>query len=273
MTAPLLHSMKTSVIEARALGCTLRGGTVILDDVSLAVGEGERLALIGPNGAGKTTLLRILAGMQKPDRGTVSLLGRPLAALKPAERARTAAVVGQTDQPDPRVSLWDYVGLGRIPHSGLKSRVEEWGILNTALARTGLDHLRHREMGSLSGGERQRAQIARALAQEPQVLFLDEPTNHLDPRARSDLLGLVAELGLTVVAVLHDLALVPDFATHVAVMNGGRLVAHGTPAETLSPETVRAVFAVEVLRFPHPRERRELTVFDRPVSFSRKRFQ
>jgi hypothetical protein len=80
------------------------------------------------------------------------------------------------------------------------------------------------------------------LAQEPRLLLLDEPTNHLDPRARGELLGLVAGLGLTVAAVLHDLALVPGFATKVAVMNAGRLVAFGTPEETLSPEIVREVF-------------------------------
>ena len=118
-------------------------------------------------------------------------------------------------------------------------------------------------MGLLSGGERQRAQIARALAQEPRILFLDEPTNHLDPRARGALLALVAELDLTVIAVLHDLHLVPGFANRVAVMREGRLVAAD---EALSRDLVRDVFGIDLLRLPHPHENRELTVFDIPLT-------
>jgi iron complex transport system ATP-binding protein len=238
----------------------------------LKLEAGERLAIVGPNGAGKTTLLRAFAGTLSPQSSTVRLFGTRLSTLRPIERARLAAVVGQADQPDGRISVWDYVGLGRIPHSGRRSRADEWGILNEAFHRTRLDGFRSREMGSLSGGERQRAQIARALAQEPRLLLLDEPTNHLDPRARGELLGLVAGLGLTVAAVLHDLALVPGFATKVAVMNAGRLVAFGTPEETLSPEIVREVFRVDVLRLPHPREKRQLTVFDIPLSNQRSHF-
>jgi iron complex transport system ATP-binding protein len=264
--------MTEIAIEADNLCHGARGGPPILHDVSLKLEAGERLAIVGPNGAGKTTLLRAFAGTLSPQSSTVRLFGTRLSTLRPIERARLAAVVGQADQPDGRISVWDYVGLGRIPHSGRRSRADEWGILNEAFHRTRLDGFRSREMGSLSGGERQRAQIARALAQEPRLLLLDEPTNHLDPRARGELLGLVAGLGLTVAAVLHDLALVPGFATKVAVMNAGRLVAFGTPEETLSPEIVREVFRVDVLRLPHPREKRQLTVFDIPLSNQRSHF-
>lgn len=264
--------MTEIAIEADNLCHGARSGPPILHDVSLKLEVGERLAIVGPNGAGKTTLLRAFAGTLSPQSSTVRLFGTRLSTLRPIERARLAAVVGQADQPDGRISVWDYVGLGRIPHSGRRSRADEWGILNEAFHRTRLDGFRSREMGSLSGGERQRAQIARALAQEPRLLLLDEPTNHLDPRARGELLGLVAGLGLTVAAVLHDLALVPGFATKVAVMNAGRLVAFGTPEETLSPEIVREVFRVDVLRLPHPREKRQLTVFDIPLSNQRSHF-
>lgn len=264
--------MTEIAIEAGNLCHGAHGGPPILHDVSLKLEVGERLAIVGPNGAGKTTLLRAFAGTLSPQSGTVRLFGTRLSTLRPIERARLTAVVGQADQPDGRISVWDYIGLGRIPHSGRRSRADEWGILNEAFHRTRLDGFRSREMGSLSGGERQRAQIARALAQEPRLLLLDEPTNHLDPRARGELLGLVAGLGLTVAAVLHDLALVPGFATKVAVMNAGRLVAFGTPEETLSPEIVRDVFRVDVLRLPHPREKRQLTVFDIPLSNQRSHF-
>lgn len=253
-----------AVLSATNLGYQARGNEILVENVTLSVGAGERLAIIGPNGAGKTTLLRMLAGMLKPGSGRVDLFGGDISAMKPGERAKKIAVVGQTDQPDPRVRVWDYVGLGRVPHSGAMSRAEEWAVIRNALERVGLEAMRDREIGTLSGGEKQRAQIARALAQQPRLLFLDEPTNHLDPRARGDLLDLVAGLKLTVVAVLHDLALVPAFATHIAVMDGGRLVAHGAPDEVLKPAIVRKVFAVDVLRLPHPAEDRHLTIFDIP---------
>lgn len=257
------------VLSASGLGFRARSGRLLVDDVSFGLGPDGRLAIIGPNGAGKTTLLRMLAGTLKPSAGHVTLFGTDLAGMRPAERARRIAVVGQTDQPDPRIRLWDYAGLGRVPHSGTRSRADEWGIIRGALAQVGLEEMRDREIGTLSGGERQRAQIARALAQEPKLLFLDEPTNHLDPRARGDLLHLVAALNLAVVAVLHDLALVPSFATRVVVMNGGRLVAEGSTDAVLRPPIVRPVFGVDVLRVPHPAENRQLTVFDIPFSRNR----
>ncbi|PWV95643.1 iron complex transport system ATP-binding protein [Hoeflea marina] len=258
MTVPLL--------SASALGFSTAAGEPILQDISLDISVGDRLAIIGPNGAGKTTLLRLLSGMALPGAGSVSLLGRPIAAMPPSERARIVAVVGQSDQPDRRIEVRDYVELGRIPHAGRLSRSAHAALVSEALERTGLVALANREMGSLSGGERQRAQIARALAQEPRILFLDEPTNHLDPRARGTLLELVAELDLTVIAVLHDLHLVPRFATQVAVLQHGGLVAYGPAPEALSRATVRSVFGIDLLRLPHPHEDREITVFDIPLT-------
>lgn len=174
------------------------------------------------------------------------------------------AVVGQTDQPDPRLAVIDYVGLGRVPHAGWRRRSEQLDVVVEALRRTGLLPLLGRTIGSLSGGERQRAQLARAIAQEPKILFLDEPTNHLDPRARSELLELVSQLGMTVVAVLHDLSLVTPFATRVAVMNEARLQALAGPREALTKQLIREIFGVDVLRLRHPTEDRELTVFEVP---------
>lgn len=255
------------LLEARGLGATANGRALV-EDVSLSLAAGERLAIIGPNGAGKTTLLRMLCGALRPSGGEVRLAGRRLDRIAAAERALSIAVVGQTDQPDPRLALIDYVELGRVPHAGLRRRHEDRDIVVEALRRTGLLPLLARTIGSLSGGERQRAQLARAIAQEPKVLFLDEPTNHLDPRARGELLELVAEFDMTVVAVLHDLALVAPFATSVAVMSNARLRALAPPREALAQPLIRAVFGIDVLRLRHPTEDRELTVFELPTRAS-----
>jgi iron complex transport system ATP-binding protein len=257
----------TPLLEADGL-CATANGRMLVDNVSLSLAPGERLAIIGPNGAGKTTLLRMLCGALSPSSGEVRLSGRRLDRLTVAERALSMAVVGQTDHPDPRLALIDYVELGRVPHAGLRRRREERDIVVDALRRTGPLPLLDRTIGSLSGGERQRAQLARAAAQEPKILFLDEPTNHLDPRARGELLEMVAGFDTTVVAVLHDLALVAPFATRVAVMNDARLHALAPPREALSHQLIREVFGIDVLRLPHPTEDRELTVFDLPVRAS-----
>ena len=255
MTAPLLEASKLTATANDRL---------LVDGVSLSVADGDRLAIIGPNGAGKTTLLRMLSGMLRPSSGEVKLGGRRLDSISAAERALHIAVVGQTDQPDPRLAVIDYVELGRVPHAGLRRGSEERDIVVDALRRTGLLPLLGRTIGSLSGGERQRAQLARAIAQQPRILFLDEPTNHLDPRARGELLELVAGFEMTVIAVLHDLALVAPFATRVAVMNNARLQAFAAPREALTQQLIREIFGIDVLHLRHPTEDRELTVFEVP---------
>ncbi|KQT52643.1 iron ABC transporter [Aureimonas sp. Leaf460] len=243
-----------------------RDALVILQGVRLDVAPGERLAIVGPNGAGKTSLLRLLFGRVRPSAGSVSIDGRNLSRISLAERGRSIAVVGQSDLPDGRLTVADYVGLGRIPHRGRCPSDRHALVVDRACERVGLSGRGARRLATLSGGERQRAAIARAMAQEPSILILDEPTNHLDPRARADMLALARGLGITVVAVLHDLALVSPFADRVAVLKSGRLVALGDPAAALSAATVRSVFDMDCFPFTNPSTGRPLLVFDTPAA-------
>jgi iron complex transport system ATP-binding protein len=261
--------MTAALVECADLGFRTKDGLELVSSVALQVHKNERLAIVGPNGAGKSTLLHMLAGLLRPTSGEVWLDGRPLRRLSPAERALRIAVVGQSDVPDPRLAVIEYVELGRVPHLGLRGRSTDRDIVVDSLRRTGMLKVLGRTIGSLSGGEWQRVQLARALTQEPKVLFLDEPTNHLDPRARGELVELVAGLDIAVIAVLHDLSLVAPFATHVAIMDASRLKAYGPPRQTLNAALVRDVFSIDVLRLPHPVEDRELTVFDIPLRLSR----
>lgn len=254
--------MPIADLSARNLTWGPRPDLTLVDDVSLAVQPGERLAIIGPNGAGKTTLLRLLCGRLTPRRGEVSLDGRDMASISATDRARRIAVLVQTDTPHALLTVADYVWLGRLPHLRRVGRAAHEAVAGTAMEITGITHLAGRALGSLSGGERQRANLARALAQEPAILFLDEPTNHLDPSARIELLDLVCKLGLTVVAILHDLPLVASFADRVAVIARGKLVSCGKPDEAMTAAIMRDVFALDVLRLAHPRDGRPLLVFD-----------
>ncbi|WP_244491855.1 ABC transporter ATP-binding protein [Aureimonas sp. AU12] len=253
-------------IAVASVDLVTRDGRALLCGIDLDVAPGERLAIVGPNGAGKTSLLRLLFGRIRPSAGSVVIDGRDLTQILLSDRGRSIAVVGQSDLPDGRLTVADYVGLGRIPHRGRCADARHAVIVAQACTRVGLDGLGTRRLATLSGGERQRAAIARAIAQEPAILILDEPTNHLDPRARADILDLARGLGITVVAVLHDLALVTPFADRVAVLQAGRIVAHGDPESALSASTVRSVFAMDCFPFTNPATGRPLLVFDTPAA-------
>ncbi|MEM6303890.1 MAG: ABC transporter ATP-binding protein [Pseudomonadota bacterium] len=236
---------------ARGITHCAASGQVLLEDVSFALQSGAILAIAGPNGAGKTTLLNLLSGTVPLQAGEITVAGQALRGLSAPARARLIAVVSQDTQPDGRLSLRDYVALGQIPIQTDLSPAQHAQNLARVLDLTGLAPLADKWMAVLSGGERQRAHIARALAQQPALLFLDEPTNHLDPDAKGRMLSLIADLGITVVMVLHDLVLIPEFATHVALLNAARLVSFGPVTDALTPAQVHATFGVAYLRFDH----------------------
>ncbi|MBO6639032.1 MAG: ABC transporter ATP-binding protein [Roseitalea sp.] len=224
----------------------------LVANVSFKVRPGERVAIVGPNGAGKTTLIRMIAGLAAPGTGEVLIDGIPIARTSFAERARKIAYVGQSDEPDGRLTVIDYVALGSIPQARLFAGDSGHDRAGQALRAANLADLAQRRLDQLSGGERQRAKIARAICQRPSLLVLDEPTNHLDPQARGEQLSLVSSLGIPIVAALHDLTLIDAFADKVAVLADGRLQAFGPPDETLSTARVRNVFGVDLHRLRHP---------------------
>ena len=228
-------------------------GRTLLDQVSLSLTPGERLGLVGPNGSGKSTLLRVMAGLVRPDRGTVLLEGQAIERLPRRLIAQRIAFVAQHADTADRLTLREAVALGRTPWLDALSpwsQTDE-AHLARALDRVDVAHLAERDWSSLSGGERQRAHIARALAQDPRILLLDEPTNHLDIRHQLSILDLVEGLGIASIIALHDLnqAMRCD---RVAVLEAGRLVACGPPAQVLGPDLLARVFGVRmsVLRDP-----------------------
>ncbi|MBO1081219.1 ABC transporter ATP-binding protein [Roseomonas haemaphysalidis] len=240
------------ILSAEALHWSARG-VPILRDVSLAVAQGETLGLIGPNGSGKSTLMRLLAGVLRPDAGTVRLGGRPMAAMRRREVAQLLALVEQQAETADRVTVRDAVELGRTPWL---SMLRPWSaaddaIVAEALAVVEMAGFAARDWATLSGGERQRAHIARALAQQPRVLLLDEPTNHLDIHHQLSILRLVETLPVTTVVALHDLnqALNCD---RLGVMHRGRLVALGRPWEVLTTALLRDVFGVRAAVLTDP---------------------
>jgi iron complex transport system ATP-binding protein len=222
------------------------GGRRILDAISLRVVPGTLVGLLGPNGSGKSSLLRCLAGLEQPTSGRVLLDGRDLAHWRRRDLARRLAVLAQEASTELDLTVGDVVALGRIPHrprlAGESARDLE--VVTSALARVDLAGFAPRRWQTLSGGERQRAQLARALAQEPQELLLDEPTNHLDIRHQLALLALVGDLRLTAVIALHDLNLAATYCDQIVVLDEGRVAAAGDPGDVLTPALIERVYGV-----------------------------
>lgn len=223
-----------------------RGGSLVVDGVSLDPQPGDMVGLLGPNGSGKSSLLHVMCGAVKPTSGVVSLDGEDLKSLRRKDVARAVAVVGQHADTDVDITVQDVVRLGRIPHRGTfgGDPATDAAAVGAALEHTGLADKAHRKWHMLSGGERQRVQIARALAQEPRELLLDEPTNHLDIHHQLEILALVARLPITSVVALHDLNLAAMFCDQLVVMKQGTVVAAGRPADVLTERLIADVYDV-----------------------------
>lgn len=224
----------------------------VLSDVSFKCGAGEWLSVIGPNGAGKTTLLRVLSGIIRPQRGSVQIGDRELASMSPRQRARLAAVISQHPIVPPGVKVMDYVLLGRVPHLGfgLRRSEEDHQIVWELLRRLQAEQFADVPLSDLSGGERQRIVVARALAQETQVLLLDEPTSALDIGHQLEVLELLDELrkerGLTIVSTTHDLTLAGQFADRLLLLADGKVAAVGKPAEVLTRDVIEQHYGAQV---------------------------
>ncbi|WP_420123405.1 ABC transporter ATP-binding protein [Nakamurella sp.] len=262
-----------------------RGATVappaVLDSVDLAVRPGEFVAVLGMNGCGKSTLLRLLAGELTPDTGRIRVRlddGAAPAELSGLSRraiARRIAVVHQSLPPLPGLSVAAFVRQGRYPHEGALGALRRpagapGAEVERALNAVGLTGAAHRLLDELSGGERQRARLALALAQAAPVLLLDEPIAHLDVRHQLQMLALVDELrrtlGLTVVAVLHELDVAARAATRLVALARGRVVADGAPADVLDAELLRTVYQVRGRVVPDALTGRPRCLVDEPVA-------
>jgi iron complex transport system ATP-binding protein len=247
------------VLELRDVSVEFRGRAV-LRSVDLGVRPGERVALVGPNGAGKSTLLRVATGIVRPAAGRVLLDGTPIERLDRDAIARRLAVVPQQANLPFATLVEEVVALGRLPHEDplRGARPADRAAVAAAIELVGLGHLLGRDARELSLGERQLVLLALAVAQESPLLVLDEPTVHLDLRHQVDIMELLVDLnerqGLTVLAVLHDLALAASFFPRFVVLDAGRVVADGPPADVLTAERIRETFRVDPVhvRLPEP---------------------
>lgn len=253
VSAPHFTHCQPASIELDGVAWSPHRNKALLKPITVSLHPGEFLVVVGPNGSGKTSLLRCLYRMNKPTQGKVLMDGKDIWSMSPRQCAQRIATVLQDTGGDFGLSVFEMVEVGLTPRSLVWGRSEkDIQIVENALALLDVGHLSQRSFDSLSGGERQRVMIARALAQQPDVLILDEPTNHLDIRHQLEVLALLSTLPCTLIVSLHDLALASAYADRVLVMQNGEMQACAPPSHVFTKQRIKQVFEVETLIDQHP---------------------
>lgn len=246
-----------AVIKAKKL-CFGYNDQLVLNQMDIDIPKGEFTAIVGPNGCGKTTFVKQLIKSLKPRSGELILFDKPISSYSYKALGKLLAYVPQATQIGFDFTVEEVVMMGRYPH--LKRFQTEQDrdreVVAQAMEATGVWSLRHKLANELSGGEQQRVIVARALAQEPQILILDEPISHLDLHHQIELMGLIRDLsqkkGLTVVAIIHDLNLAMDYSDKVVMMQSGRVQYFGTPKETISVQSIKNIYNLDVCMIENP---------------------
>ncbi|AEG15732.1 Iron-chelate-transporting ATPase [Desulfofundulus kuznetsovii DSM 6115] len=231
------------------------GTRTVVNDINLDALKGQFICLLGPNGSGKSTILRCLAGLLAPLRGSVYLKGNQLYTLGPGDLARTMAVV-LTERLSPGLlTAFEVVAMGRYPYTDFWGHLTEKDRCKTqeALRLVNGENLATRYFAELSDGEKQKVMLARALAQEPELIILDEPTTHLDVKHRLEVMAILRQLtrekGITVILSLHEIDLALKSCAIAMLVKEGKILACGPPEEVLDEDTVTELYDIDSAYF------------------------
>lgn len=221
----------------------------VLRGIEIEFNRGRFYAILGPNGSGKSTLLRTIVRILKPKKGVISIDDKDIRRLSAKEIAKKIAYLPQRSNSVPHSTVFDSILLGRKPHVFFEPSKKDIEIVEKLINEFGLTQFAFKKIDELSGGEAQKVFIARALAQEPEVLLLDEPVNHLDPKNQIEILGilkkLTTELNLITITVLHDLNLAIQFADQFIFMKNGEIYCAGDLA-IIEPSVIKSVYEIDV---------------------------
>jgi iron complex transport system ATP-binding protein len=243
----MANPSKKEILTCKSLTIGYKNNAV-LSEVNLTFASGQFISLLGPNGAGKTTLLRTLSRHLSPLSGHIEMQGRLLSEISAIDLARCMAVVLTDKVSPPLFSVYEFVALGRYPHTNFLGRLTEADhrAVQDAISAVNADELAQRTFTDLSDGERQKALVARALAQQPQLLLLDEPTVHLDLKHRMEVMSILRNLcrsqKITVVASLHDVDVAAKVSDRVALIKAGKVADWGAPETVLTSSAVADLY-------------------------------
>ncbi len=220
----------------------------ILKGVCLELAQSEMLGIVGPNGAGKSTLIRCINRILAPQKGSILLDEREIKEMRRMELAKKLGYIPQTAGHAFPATVFDTVLMGRRPHIGWRSSEKDEEKVLDVLQILNIEDLAMHDINEISGGQQQKVFIARALAQEPDVLLLDEPTSNLDIRHQLDVMGAIKNLvrakEISAIMAIHDLNLGSRYSDKMVMLNGGSIFAAGNPSSVLNPENLKQVYGV-----------------------------
>lgn len=243
--------MNKPIIEAKGISLYYQKKAA-LNSIDVSFQSQTLTAIIGPNGAGKSTLIHVLAGLLTPNSGTVLIKNKNILKYESREIARTRAVLLQKNNISFPYTVLETVSMGRIPYIGsnLNYSKQDKQIINKFINLLELTELSDRKFQALSGGEQQRVLLARALIQEPSILFLDEPLNSLDLRHQILIIKFLKQLiqstHMTVIAVFHNLNTVSEFCDQVVLMKEGQIMGQGKPSQLFKFSLLQEIFGVDI---------------------------
>lgn len=224
----------------------------ILKNLNFSIEKGEFLGILGPNGCGKTTLLKNLCNLCKPYEGNIEVFGTSLPKISYKDLAKKVAVVHQFDSIGFDFSVYDIVLMGRMPYQKRFSSETKYDhdVVKKCMKITNTWDLKDQKILQISGGQRQRVMIARALAQEPDILILDEPISHLDIKHQINILNLCKTLneekGMTIIITIHDINMAAKYCKKIMLMSSGEIRAYDKPEIVLTKENIKNIYDIEV---------------------------
>lgn len=228
----------------------------ILQDINISLEKNKFYSIIGPNGSGKTTLLKNISRILPPEKEHIYIDGREINSYKVRDLAKKMASVPQNTNIDFDFTAFDIVLMGRSPY--LKPFQNEgdkdFNIAKEVMKMTNTWHLKDKNINELSGGERQRVIIARALAQESEIILLDEPISNLDMQHQLEILDTVKYLNreVTIVAVLHDLNLAGEYSDYILMLKEGKIVSSGKPEQVLTEKNIKETYNMDTYILKNP---------------------
>lgn len=225
--------------------------TNILEDIEIDLHQGEILSIVGPNGTGKTTLLKCIAGIEKPERGTILIDGKDASGMKRMAHARCIGYVPQSSPSKFPIAVFDAVLMGRRPYIAWKPSKKDLQMVADILKSMDLEDIALRDFDELSGGQKQKVLLARAVAQDTDYLLLDEPTSNLDLKHQMEVLEMISSMvkknGVAAILAMHDLNLASRFCDRMVMLDRGKIFCSGEPRQVLTVENIRSVYGVEAI--------------------------
>lgn len=241
----------TEPMEVRKLEFSY-GKNKVLNEITFQIPKGKITTLIGANGCGKSTLFHVMTKNLKAQQGKIFLNGKNINEISLKQFAKEVSIVHQYNVAPNDLTVEKLISYGRIAHGGLgkKNKQQDEKFIHWSMEITNVTELKDRRISDLSGGQRQRVWIAMALAQNTKILFLDEPTTYLDIRYQIEILKLLkrlnAEVGMTMLVVLHDINQAIQYSDEIIAMKEGKIIAQGNPREIATEKILKAVYDIDL---------------------------